>query len=185
MLDMLDMLAMLVPMQDSPLTKELMPLHLQLTLTLPLMPLPPLSTTLSTPTIMLVKFTPPPSPTFTKMSPLRHTSMSKLHLKPTSTLKSQLPPMCTLLPPTSTPLPHPLLMSTLLHLTSTKSLHLTSTKSLHQSNTQPLLKLPTPGTLLPTMQATPTKGTLMPTPDTPDTLTPSPLPSPPPHKSKT
>merc|ERR1719162_2971125 len=93
--------------------------------------------------------------------------------------------MCTLLPPMSTLLPHLPPMSMLPHLTSTKLLHHTSTKSLHQSNTQPLLKLPTPGTLLPTMQATPTKGTLMPTPDMPDTLTPSPLPSPPPHKFKT
>merc|ERR1712161_115542 len=86
MLDMLDMLVptldMLVPTQDSPLTMELMPLPLQLTLTLPLMPLPPLSTTSSTPTIMLVKFTLPPSPTFTKMSPLRHTPTQISKLSP-------------------------------------------------------------------------------------------------------
>merc|ERR1712228_131332 len=144
---------------------------LQLTLTLPLMPPPLLSTTLSTPTIMLVKFTPQPSHTFTKISLLSPTPMSKLQLNPTSTLKSQLPPMSTLklqLPPMST-------------------------KLLHQSNTplHPLplqpLKLPTPGTLPPTMQATLTPDTLMPTSDTPDTLTPLPLPSPPlpPHKFKT
>merc|ERR1712228_417319 len=151
---------------------------LQLTLTLPLMPPPLLSTTLSTPTIMLVKFTPQPSHTFTKISLLSPTPMSKLQLNPTSTLKSQLPPMSTLklqLPPMSTLLLHLLL---LLHLTSTKLLHQSSTKLLHKSNTllHPLplqpLKLPTPGTLPPTMQATLTPDTLMPTSDTPDTLTP-------------